>query len=107
MLATGASSMCERPTSVECIMRQLAAILGCIEYASLLDSFVENVDYIDRGDNTPLCKIAGPPMEESYNVKGSGCIKDHSSPKPDLCQNIGLNGPCCFVGLIAEAAGGC
>ena len=107
MLATGASGMCERPTSVHSIMRQLAAIPGCGEYASLLDSFVENGDYIDRGDNTPLCKIAGPPMEDSYNFKGNGCSKGNSSPKPDLCQNIGLNGPCCFVGLTAEVAGGC
>ena len=95
--------MCERPTSIESITRQCAAIPGCIEYVSLLDSFVESGNYIDREDNTPLCKLAGPPMEDYYNIKGNECIEDRSSPKPDLCQNIGLDGPCCFVGLAADA----
>ena len=89
MLAAGAQAMCERPASIESITRQFAAIPGCIEYASLLDSFVETGDYIDQGGNTPLCKVAGPPMEDYYNFKGKECIKDRSSPKPNLCQNIG------------------
>ena len=42
MLATGASSMCEKPQSVDYILSQLSAIPGCVEYTSLLDSFVEN-----------------------------------------------------------------
>ena len=50
MLATGVHSMCERSPPIDSIMQQLAAIAGCVEYGSLLDSFVENGTYIDRRD---------------------------------------------------------
>ena len=64
MLAVGANAMCERPQSVDYILSQLSAIPGCVEYTSLLDSFVENGTYdninIDREDKTSHCKLAGP-----------------------------------------------
>ena len=108
-VATGAHGMCERPQSVEAILSQLTAILGCVEYTSFLDSFVENGTYdnisVDRGDKNPLCKIAGP--QDLFNWKCDACIRDASSPAPDLCPNIGLNGPCCFVGLNLRVEGAC
>ena len=42
MLAAGANAMCEKPQGVDYILSQLSAIPGCVEYTSLLDSFVEN-----------------------------------------------------------------
>ena len=64
-------------------------------------SFVENVTFTKRSDNTALCKIARPPIEDQLNLRGNTYIKDANSPKPNLCQNVGLNGPCCFVDLAA------
>ena len=108
MLATGASSMCERPVDADFILSQLSAIPGCIEYTSLLDSFVENCTYAniidDREDNTSQCKIAGP--LDTHNWKGGACLIDTSSPEPDICRNIGYGGPCCFVGLDLRVQGG-
>ena len=108
MLATGASSMCERPIDADLILSQLSAIPGCIEYTSLLDSFVENGTYEnitnDREDYTSRCKVAGP--QDTHNWKGGACLIDTSSPKPDICRNIGWNGPCCFVGLDLSVQGG-
>ena len=108
MLAAGANAMCERPQSVDYILSQLSAIPGCVEYTSLLDSYVENGTYDnitnDREDDTSLCKIAGP--QYMFNWKGGACIIDSSSPKPDLCSNIGCYGPCCFVGLDLNVKGG-
>ena len=108
MLATGASSMCEMPRSVDHILTQLSAIPGCVEYTSLLDSFVENGTFAnisnDREDQTSLCEIAGP--KEYNNWKGGACIVDNSSPKKDQCSSIGWNGPCCFVGLDLNVKGG-
>ena len=64
MLATGASSMCEMPRSVDDILTQLSAIPGCVEYTSLLDSFVENGTFAnisyDREDQTSQSPIARP-----------------------------------------------
>ena len=108
MLANGASSMCERPIDADIILSQLCAIPGCVEYTSLLDSFVENGTYAnikyDREDNTSQCKIAGP--LDTRNWKGGACLIDTSSPEPDICRNIGYAGPCCFVGLDLSVQGG-
>ena len=108
MLAAGANAMCEKPQSVDHILSQLSAIPGCVEYTSLLDSFVENGTFAnianDREDKTSLCEIAGP--KEYNNWKGGACIVDGSSPKQDLCSSIGWNGPCCFVGLDLNVKGG-
>ena len=86
MLAAGANAMCEKPQSVDHILSQLSALPGCVEYTSLLDSFVENgtFDNIanDREDKTSLCEIAGP--KDNFNWKGGACIIDSSSPKQDL-----------------------
>ena len=108
MLATGTSSRCERPIDADFILSQLSAIPGCVEYTSLLDSFVENGTYAnindDREDNTSQCKIAGP--LDAHNWKGGACLIDTSSPEPDICRNMGWNDPCCFVGLDLSVQGG-
>ena len=63
MLATGASSMCEMPRSVDDILTQLSAIPGCVEYTSLLDSFVENGTFAnitnEREDQPLNLKLQG------------------------------------------------
>ena len=119
MIANGASSMCERPINSDIILSQLSAIPGCVEYASLLDSFVENGTYSnsnvdredstslstdDREDSTSLCKLAGP--MDLHNWKGGACLIDTSSPQPDICRNIAYGGPCCFVSLDLRVQGG-
>ena len=76
MLATGASAMCERPRSVDDILTQLSAIPGCVEYTSLLDSFVENGTFanisLDREDQTFPSSIARPKEQNLW--KGGACI---------------------------------
>ena len=75
--------MCEMPRSVDHILTQLSAIPGCVEYTSLLDSFVENGTFAnisnDREDQTSLCEIAGP--KEYNNWKGGACTLTTARPK--------------------------
>ena len=108
MLATGASSMCEMPRSVDEFLTQLSAIPGCDEYTSLLDSFVENGTFAnlthDREGQTSQCPNARPTEQNSW--KGGACILASGPQQRDQCSNIGWNGPCCFVGLDLNVKGG-
>ena len=100
--------MCEMPRSVDDILTQLSAIPGCVEYTSLLDSFVENGTFAnisyDREDQTSQSPIARP--QEQNLWKGGACIVASGSQQTDQCSNIGWNGPCCFVGLDLNVKGG-
>ena len=108
MLATGASSMCEMARSVDEVLIQLSAIPGCVEYTSLLDSFVENGTFaninLDREDQTSPSPFARPKEQNLW--KGVACIVASGSQQTDQCSNIGWNGPCCFVGLDLNVKGG-
>ena len=100
--------MCEKPQSVDYILSQLSAIPGCVEYTSLLDSFVENGTYAnisnEREDQTSLYQSAGPKEQNSW--KGGACIVASSPQQTYQCSSIEWNGPCCFVGLDLNVKGG-
>jgi len=107
MMAAGAQGMCERPPPIDVIISQLVAIPGYVAYASLLDSFVENGDYIHllpaREDKTSLAlQTIECEYKTSQNYyKSIACVEDTATPEPATCTELCVSGPCCFVGLDA------
>ena len=107
MMAAGAQAMCERPPPIDVIISQIVAIPGYVAYASLLDSFVENGDYIHLlpacEDKTSLAlqTIECEDKTSQNDYKSIACVEDTATPEPETCTELCVTGPCCFVGLDA------